>query len=63
MCSKTLLSLALWDEIPIEDFVVLEEASTEKEAGILLLTQPNEYGKCYIHLASLPGIRIVSLFI
>jgi hypothetical protein len=64
MCSQTLLSLALWDEIPVKDFVVLEEVSAEKEADILLLTQPNEYGKCYIHLASLPGIsRIVSLFI
>jgi hypothetical protein len=61
MCSQTFLSLALWDEIPVQDFVLLEGVSAEKEAGVLLLTQPNEYGKCYIQLASLPGInRIVS---
>jgi hypothetical protein len=64
MCSETLLFLTLWDEIPVQDFVLLEGASAEKEASILLLTQPNEEGKCYIHLASLPGIsRIVLLSI
>ncbi|XP_023718978.1 kinetochore-associated protein 1 isoform X3 [Cryptotermes secundus] len=57
MCSQTLLSLALWDEIPVQDFVLLEGASAEKETDILFLTQPNEYGKCYIHLASLPGLH------
>jgi hypothetical protein len=60
MCSQTLLSVSVWDEVSIQDFVVLEGVSDVNETGIFLLTEPNESGKCYIQLASLPGInRIV----
>jgi len=55
MCSQTFLSLSLWDEIPLEDFILLEGISAEKETSILLLTQPTGLGKCDLHLASFPG--------
>jgi hypothetical protein len=55
MCSQTFLSLSLWDEIPLEDFILLEGISAEKETSILLLTQHNGSGKCDLRLASFPG--------
>jgi hypothetical protein len=55
MCSQTFLSLSLWEEIPLEDFILLEGISAEKETSILLLTQPKGSGKCDLRLASFPG--------
>lgn len=55
MCSQTFLSLSLWDEIPVEDFILLEGISSEKETNILILTQPTGSGKCDLRLASFPG--------
>lgn len=55
MCSQTFLSLSLWDETPVEDFILLEAISAEKETCIFLLTQPTESGECGLRLASFPG--------
>ena len=55
MCSQTFLFLSLWDEIPLENFILLEGISAEKETSILLLTQPTGSGKCDLRLASFPG--------
>jgi hypothetical protein len=62
MCSQSLLYLSLCDEIPVKDFILLEDISTEKDTSVLLVTQPNESGECYIQLASLPGISRIVLF-
>jgi hypothetical protein len=55
MCSQTFLCLSLWDEIPVQDFILIEGISAEKETNILLLTQPPGSGKCDLRLASFPG--------
>lgn len=41
---------------------MLEGVSAVNETSILLLTQPNDSGKCYIQLASFPGISRIVLF-
>jgi hypothetical protein len=55
ICSQTYLPLFLWDEIPVEDFVLLEGISAEKESNMLLLTQSTGSGTCDLRLASFPG--------
>jgi hypothetical protein len=62
MCSQTLLFVSLWDEDSVQDFIVLDGVSGVNEIDILLLTKPDESGKCYIQLASLPGINRIVLF-
>jgi hypothetical protein len=55
MCSQTFLSLSLWDEIPVQDLILLDGISAEKETSILLLTQLTGSGTSDLRLASFPG--------
>jgi hypothetical protein len=55
MSSETFYPLSLWDEIPVEDFVLLEGVSAEKETSVLLLTQSTGPGTYNLQIASFPG--------
>ncbi|PSN56350.1 hypothetical protein C0J52_03748 [Blattella germanica] len=57
MCLHTFMYLSTWDEMPVEDLIVLNEESVTEQTYLLLLSNLNEDDKRCIQLVAFPSFE------